>query len=106
MDIQKYQQLNAGFSGSAQGHTRVKVNIHCRFAIFDEEEWRLITMTCGHFDHATQYTDLFAASCGSIGDFTDVKKHADDTFAIPPCRRVQLPTETTQWRLVRTGPSF
>ena len=40
-------------------------------------------MTVGHFHSRNQYTDLFAASCGSIGDFTDIK-HYEEGYAIPP----------------------
>ena len=60
--------------------------VHSRFATFDTEKWRLLTMTCGHFDHPTQYTGLFAASCGSFGEFIDIKKY-DDGYAIPPRMR-------------------
>ena len=43
----------------------------------------MITLTSGPFDHADAFTDLFGASCGSIGEFTDIKKLEDGSFAIP-----------------------
>ena len=46
---------------------------HTLFAIFDDEEWRIITLFVNYLDSKTKYTDLFAASCGLIGDFTDIK---------------------------------
>ena len=69
-------------SGSVQGSVPVSVHIHTRFATFDDEPWRLITMTGGPFDHADRYADLFADSCGSIGDFADIKKYENGAFAI------------------------
>ena len=33
---------------------------------FDDEEWRIITLFVNHLDSKTKYTDLFAASCGSL----------------------------------------
>ena len=73
----KILAIECQVSGSAKGRARVQVYIHSRFATFDDEKWRLITMTGRPFDHATQYTDLFAASCGSIGEFLDSKKYDD-----------------------------
>ena len=59
-----------------------------RLEYFDEEEWRIITLTVGHMDSRFQYTDidLFAPSCGSIGDFTDIKKY-DEGYVVPPRMR-------------------
>ena len=37
-------------------------------------------------DSRFQYTDLFAPSCGSIGDFTDIKKY-DEGYVVPPQMR-------------------
>ena len=36
---------------------------------FDDEEWKIITLFVEHLDSQLKYTDLFAFSCGSIGDF-------------------------------------
>ena len=58
---------------TAEGLARVRASIHTFFAIFDDEEWRIITLFVNHLDSKTKYTDLFAASCGSIDDFTDIK---------------------------------
>ena len=67
--------------GKAEGLARVRASIHTFFAIFDDEEWRIITLFVNHLDSKTKYTDLFAASCGSIGDFTDIKQ-GDDGYAM------------------------
>ena len=75
--------LECEVHGSAGGCTRIHVRIHSRFATFDQEHWRLITLTQGPFDHTDAFTGLFAASCGSIGKFTDIKRLEDGTFAIP-----------------------
>ena len=67
--------------GKAEGLARVRASIHTLFAIFDDEEWRIITLFVNHLDSKFKYTDLFAASCGSIGDFTDIKQ-GDDAYAM------------------------
>ena len=67
--------------GTAEGLARVRASIHTFFAIFDDEEWRIITLFVNHLDSKTKYTDLFAASCGSIGDFTDIQS-GDDGYAM------------------------
>ena len=65
--------------GTAEGLARA--SIHTFFALFDDEEWRIITLFVNHLDSKTKYTDLFAASCGSIGDFTDIKL-GDEGYAV------------------------
>ena len=60
--------------GTAEGCERVRASIHTLLTTFDDEEWRIITLVVNHLDSHLKYTDLFAASCGSIGDFTDIKK--------------------------------
>ena len=67
--------------GKAKGLARVRASIHTLFAIFDDEEWRIITLFFNHLDSKFKYTDIFAASCGSIGDFTDIKQ-GDDGYAM------------------------
>ena len=67
--------------GKAEGVARVRASIHTFFAIFDDEEWRIITLFVNRLDSKTKYTDLFAASCGSIGDFTDIKL-CDEGYAM------------------------
>ena len=42
----------------------------------------IITLMVEHLDSQLKYTDLFAPSCGSIGDFTDIKKF-DEGYVIP-----------------------
>ena len=37
----------------------------------------LITLFVNHLDSTLKYTDLFAASCGSLGDFTDIEERAE-----------------------------
>ena len=67
--------------GKAEGLARVRASIHTFFATFDDEEWRIITLFVNHLDSKTKYIDLFAASCGSIGDFTDIKL-GDEGYAM------------------------
>ena len=69
-------------TGKADGCARVKASIHTLLTTFDDEEWRIITLFVGHLDSQLKYTDLFAPSCGSIGDFTDVRKN-DETYIMP-----------------------
>ena len=78
------QHCNGGnFSVTAKLLSFVK---HTILASFDEEEWRIITLTVGHLDNQSKHTDLFAPSCGSIGDFTDIKKY-DEGYVVPPQMR-------------------
>ena len=67
--------------GKAEGLARVRASIHTFFATFDDGEWRIITLFVNHLDSKTKYIDLFAASCGSIGDFTDIKL-GDEGYAM------------------------
>ena len=67
--------------GKAEGLARVKASIHTLFTTFDDEEWRIITLFVNHLDSRLKYTDLFAASCGSLGDFTDIKQ-SEEGFAM------------------------
>ena len=60
--------------GTAEGCERVRASIHTHLTTFDDEEWRIITLVVNHLDSHLKYTDLFAASCGSIGEFTDIQK--------------------------------
>ena len=61
-------------SGTAEGRARVKASIHTILSTFHNEEWSIITLMVEHLDSQSKYTDLFAPSCGSIGDFTDIKR--------------------------------
>ena len=67
--------------GKAKGLARARASIHTLFATFDDEEWRIITLFVNHLDSKFKYTDLFAASCGLLGDFTDTKQ-GDEGYAI------------------------
>ena len=58
---------------------KVRASIHTLLTTFDDKEWRIITLFVNHLN--SQYTNLFAASCGSIGVFTDIKK-LDEGYAI------------------------
>ena len=60
--------------GTAEGLERVRASIHTLFTTIDDEEWRIITLFVNHLDSKSKYTDLFAASCGSLGDFTNIKQ--------------------------------
>ena len=63
--------------GKAEGSAKVRASIHTLITAFDDEEWRIITLFVNHLDSKLKYTDLFAASCGSLGDFTDIKERAE-----------------------------
>ena len=67
--------------GQAEGLARVKASIHTFYTTFDDEAWRIITLFVNHLDSKLKYTDLFAASCGSLGDFTDIKM-SEEGFAM------------------------
>ena len=69
-------------SGSAKGKAKCYVHIYKRHATFDNEHWHLISLLRGPFDHTTGLRDLFAESCESIGDFTDIHVYQDGTYAI------------------------
>ena len=73
--------LECKIIGKADGCARVRASIHTLLTTFDDEEWRIITLFVNHLDSQLKYTDLFAASCGSIGDFTDIKK-LDEGYAM------------------------
>ena len=70
-------------TGKAEGRARVKASIHAILSTFDDEEWRIITLMVEHLDSQSKYTDLFAPSCGSIGDFTDIKKYEEVYDMVP-----------------------
>ena len=59
----------------------MKASIHTLITTFDDEEWRIITLFVNHLDSQLKYIDIFAPSCGSIGDFTDIKK-LDEGYAM------------------------
>ena len=67
--------------GKAEGFARIRASIHTLFTTFDDEEWRIIILFVNHLDNKFKYTDLFAASCGSLGDFTDIKQ-LDEGYAM------------------------
>ena len=73
-------------TGKAKGCARVKASIHTILTSIDDEEWRIITLMVEHLDSQLLYTDLFAPSCGSIGDFTDIKKYGEG-YVVPPQMR-------------------
>ena len=66
-------------SGNAGGKVHIRASLHIRTATFDNEEWKLITLVCSHY---ARYEALFAPSCGSVGDFTDIKQDAEGNQAV------------------------
>ena len=76
--------IECWITGSAQGAVRIRASIHARIATFDDEKWKFITLMCSHFAYPANYSTIFAPSCGSIGDFTDMKQLEDGTLAITP----------------------
>ena len=75
-------EVECWMSGNAQGKVQVRASIHVRTATFNDEKWKLITLMCSHYAYPAHYTQLFAPSCGSIGDFTDIMMDADGKLAI------------------------
>ena len=69
-------------TGKAAGRAIVKASIHSILSTFYDEEWSIITLMVERLDSQLKYTDLFAPSCGSIGDFTDIKKY-EEGYVIP-----------------------
>ena len=80
------QPFECKIIGTGEGIARIKASIHTVIESFDDEEWRIITLTVGRLDSQTKYTDLFAPSCGSIGDFTDITKY-EKGYVVPPQMR-------------------
>ena len=74
--------FEAKIIGKAEGCARVKASIHTILTSFDDEEWKIITLMVEHLDSQLKYTDLFAPSCGSIGDFADITKY-DEGYVVP-----------------------
>ena len=66
-------------SGDAAGKAHIRASLHVRTATFDDEKWKLITLMCSHM---TCYDTLFAPSCGSVGDFTDIQQDEEGNLAI------------------------
>ena len=77
-------EMDCWIAGNAQGQEHVRASIHVRSVTFDDGDWKLITLMCSHFAFPDNYTGLFAPSCGSIGEFTDITCREDGTLAIPP----------------------
>ena len=68
-------------AGNAGGKAPIRASLHIRTVTFDEEEWKIITLMCSHM---ADYDHLFAPSCGSVGDFTDIQQDAEGNLAITP----------------------
>ena len=61
--------LECKIIGNAEGCERVRASIHTHFTTFG-----IITLVVNHLDSHLKYNDLFATSCGSIGEFTNIQK--------------------------------
>ena len=72
--------ISCRLSGNAGGKMPIRASIHVHTTTFDGEEWQLITLMCSHY---ADYYALFAPSCGSIGEFTDIPHEANGNLAIP-----------------------
>ena len=66
-------------AGSAGGKATIRASLHIRTVTFDDEEWKIITLMCSYM---AGYETLFAPSCGSVGDFTDIQQDAEGNLAI------------------------
>ena len=86
--LQQFQQ-DKGFTevidvecrlfGNAGGKAHIRASLHVHTATFADEKWKLITLMCSHM---ADYDTLFAPSCGSVGDFTDIKRDAEGHLEI------------------------
>ena len=76
--------IECRLSGNAGGKVRVRASIHVHVATFDDVKWQLITLMCSHM---SDYYSLFAPSCGSVGEFTDIKQDAMGNLDIPSAMR-------------------
>ena len=54
-------------------------SLHIQTVTFDNEKWKIITLMCNYM---AGYKTLFAPSCGSVGDFTDIQQNAKGNLAI------------------------
>ena len=72
--------VSCRLSGNAGGKMPIRASIHVHTTTFDGEQWQLITLMCSHY--ANYYT-MFAPSCGSVGEFTDIQQDAAGHLAIP-----------------------
>ena len=61
-------------SVTSSGLVATVASLHVHTATFDEEKWKLITLTCSHMADCHH---LFAPSSGSVEDFTDIKVDVD-----------------------------
>ena len=66
-------------AGNAGGKAPIRASLHIRTVTFDDEKWKIITLMCSHM---ADYDNLFAPSCGSVGDFTDIQQDAEGNLAI------------------------
>ena len=71
--------IECRISGNAGGKTHIRASLHVWTATFDDEKWKIITLMCSHM---ASYDALFAPSCGSVGDFTDIQQDAEGNLAI------------------------
>ena len=61
------QPFECKITGTGEGIARIKASIHTVIESFDDEEWRIITLTVGRLDSQTKHTDLFAPSVVLLG---------------------------------------
>ena len=102
-------------AGSAGGKTTIRASLHIRTVTFDDEEWKIITLMCSYM---AGYKTLFAPSCGSVGDFTDIQQDAEGNLAITSemqcysermkshqhCRRIASPNGTPHINTHKKSP--
>ena len=78
-ELSEVIDIECQLSGNAGGRAHIRASLHVHTATFDNEKWQLITLMCSHM---ADYYTLFAPSCGSVGDFTDIKIDADGNLEI------------------------
>ena len=91
--------------GKAEGLARVKASIHTLFTTFDDEEWRIITLFVNHLDSQLKYTDLFAASCGSLGEYWHQAERRRLCYDSAN-ETLQFSRSQPWWHLLWTSPSI
>ena len=66
-------------AGNAGGKATIRASLHIRTVTFDNKKWKIITLMCSYM---AGYKTLFAPSCGSVGDFTDIQQDTEGNLAI------------------------
>ena len=69
MEATEVIDVKCQIAGNAGGKAPIRASLRIRTVTFHDEKWKIITLMCSH---VAGYKTLFAPSCGSVGDFTDI----------------------------------